>query len=56
MAVLTGVFDDKNKARKNQTDMDTTAKKGVIHDATASRYKSRLALAHDRLVASRSAS
>ena len=29
--------------------IDKTAKKGVIHDRTASRYKSRLALAHRRL-------
>ena len=31
--------------------IDRTARKGVIHDRTASRYKSRLARAHDRLVA-----
>ena len=29
--------------------IDTTAKKGVIHAKTASRYKSRLALAYKRL-------
>lgn len=31
--------------------IDKTAKKGIIHDRAASRYKSRLALAHRRLVA-----
>lgn len=31
--------------------IDRTAKKGIIHDRTASRYKSRLAQAHRRLSA-----
>ena len=31
--------------------IDRTAKKGIIHDRTASRYKSRLAQAHRRLTA-----
>ncbi len=32
-----------------RAEIDRTAKKGIIHERTASRYKSRLAKAHQRM-------
>ena len=41
--------------REAHATIDKTAKKGIIHERTASRYKSRLALAHRRLAAAQEA-
>lgn len=41
--------------REAHSVIDKTAKKGVIHDRTASRYKARLAQAHRRLSAAQQA-